>query len=97
MSNEAGKWGLVAHNLPDHPNMLEHGRLAVGQFKGSFEGSLTLSPVAFLHRTVVCLNSPRTDLNSAQEEAHMTTVGAVEGLLRKTGLRAQDIDILVTT
>jgi len=31
------------------------------------------------------------------EECHLATTGAVEGLLRKTGMRAQDIDILVTT
>ncbi len=67
-------------------------------FAISIQGHL-ICPLALLPptTTVVCLNSPRTDLTSAQEEAYMTTVGAVEGLLRKTGLRAQDVDILVTT
>ena len=45
----------------------------------------------------VCLDKPRTDLIAAMEECKMTMTGAVEGLLRKTGLQAQDIDILVTT
>ena len=45
----------------------------------------------------MCLDKPRTDLIAAMEECKMTMTGAVEGLLRKTGLQAQDIDILVTT
>ena len=47
--------------------------------------------------TGVCGNKPRTDLDAAMEECRMTTTGALEGLLRKTGLQPQDIDILITT
>ncbi|KAG2441030.1 hypothetical protein HXX76_003883 [Chlamydomonas incerta] len=41
--------------------------------------------------------SPRTDMEAAREECGMAVCGAVEGLLRKTGLRPRDIDILVTS
>ncbi|GLC50089.1 hypothetical protein PLESTB_000341000 [Pleodorina starrii] len=39
----------------------------------------------------------RNDLDSAAKECKMAVCGAVEGLLRKTGLSPADIDILVTT
>ena len=38
-----------------------------------------------------------TDLNAAADECRMAVCGAVEGLLDKTGLGPQDIDILITT
>ncbi|PNH05133.1 3-ketoacyl-CoA synthase 6 [Tetrabaena socialis] len=44
-----------------------------------------------------CGNHPRTDMDAAAEECRMAVCGAVEGLLKKTGLAARDIDILVTT
>ena len=55
------------------------------------------TPPSSIFPTDVCLDKPRTDLIAAMEECKMTMTGAVEGLLRKTGLQAQDIDILVTT
>lgn len=42
-------------------------------------------------------NDVHTDLNSAAEECRMAVCTAIEGLLKKTGVRAEDIDILVTT
>ncbi|EFJ47586.1 hypothetical protein VOLCADRAFT_91861 [Volvox carteri f. nagariensis] len=44
-----------------------------------------------------CGNTPRTDLNASAEECRMAVCGAVEGVLKKTGLRATDIDFLITT
>jgi hypothetical protein len=58
---------------------------------------LLIVALQYVHPIVICLNKPHTDLNAAMEECRMTTIGAVEGLLKKTGLRAHDIDILVTT
>ena len=44
-----------------------------------------------------CKNNPQTDLGSSMEECKMAVCGAVEGLLQKLNLRADQIDILVTT
>lgn len=44
-----------------------------------------------------CKNNPQTDLASSMEECKMAVCGAVEGLLQKLNLRADQIDILVTT
>ena len=55
-----------------------------------------LSPSSMLPRH--CRDhGPVTDLNTAAAECRMVVCGAVEGLLAKTGLSAQDIDIVVTT
>lgn len=40
---------------------------------------------------------PKTDMENAMVEAQMVVCGAVEGLLAKQGLRAQDVDVIVTT
>ncbi|KXZ56245.1 hypothetical protein GPECTOR_1g213 [Gonium pectorale] len=44
-----------------------------------------------------CGNNPRTDMDAAAEECRMAVCGAVEGVLKQTGLRATDIDILIST
>ncbi|GLC33182.1 Chitin synthase, class 2 [Pleodorina starrii] len=44
-----------------------------------------------------CGNNPRTDMDSAAAECRMAICGAVEGVLKKTGLRPENIDILITT
>ncbi|KAF5841900.1 FAE1/Type III polyketide synthase-like protein-domain-containing protein [Dunaliella salina] len=45
----------------------------------------------------ICRDKPKTDLASAYDECKMAVVGAVEGLLARTGLQPSDVDILVTT
>jgi len=44
----------------------------------------------------VHVKEPKFDMDTARKEAEMVMCGAVSDLLEKTGLRAQDIDILVT-
>lgn len=46
---------------------------------------------------VHCEGEPRTDLDSAEDEARLVLFGALSALMSKTGLRPKDIDILVTT
>lgn len=53
-------------------------------------------PAHCTHRRF-CKNNPQTDLASSMAECKMAVCGAVQGLLQKLNLRADQIDILVTT
>jgi hypothetical protein len=41
-------------------------------------------------------DSPKTDVPASMLEIQMTLIGAMEGLMAKTGLLSKDVDILVT-
>lgn len=50
----------------------------------------TFFPPAFFHEP------PVINMDTAREEAEMVLYGAVEELLKKTGLKPRQIDVLVT-
>ncbi|KAF8071135.1 CUT1 [Scenedesmus sp. PABB004] len=49
-----------------------------------------------IHPKYNCI-APKTSIDDAMEEARMVICGAIDGLLKKQGLAAKDIDVLITT
>ncbi|KAF6254699.1 FAE1/Type III polyketide synthase-like protein-domain-containing protein [Scenedesmus sp. NREL 46B-D3] len=49
-----------------------------------------------IHPKYSCVH-PKTSIDDAMDEARMVMCGAIEGLLKKQGLAAKDVDIIVTT